>query len=324
MRRVTAGSLTNNPTDRQGISERLAEFGQQSNEDARPDAVQLENRGGLPGGMRLLHRLLPLARVPQAPRVRWEFMIEQKYLTAIKNFEGFASRSQWDYAQNTNGYGTRALYQGEVIDQAEAERRFKAEVADAYAIVDRFAPGLDEGTKAALTSLTFNAGAGWTRSGLGVAIKDGDLDTAKQIFLSYNKAGGEVLPGLVSRRQSEQLWFGGAAGSDFATDVGAVQIADEQSVLPPPADLSDNVEGILFDAVQADASPEPLPFFERYSALGDAQSNDAPSRSAQLRFSMFLALISSLHILPAWSADEQGHSRDSNGQSLRSEPTQAA
>lgn len=134
-------------------------------------------------------------------------MIGLKYLDTIKRFEGFAERSQWDYAQNTNGYGTRARYDGEKIDRTEAERRFQKEIADAYAAVERFAPGLDEGAKAALTSLTFNAGSAWTKSGLGEALQRGDMTSARQIFQLYNTAGGKILPGLVRRRIAEAEWF---------------------------------------------------------------------------------------------------------------------
>ncbi|MBS0244602.1 MAG: glycoside hydrolase family protein, partial [Proteobacteria bacterium] len=99
-------------------------------------------------------------------------------------------------------------YVGEVIDRAEAERRFEAEINEAQSAVSRFMPGLDEGTNAALVSLTFNAGTSWMKSGLGSAIKAGDLETAKTIFKQYTCAGGTRLPGLVARRDSEAEWIG--------------------------------------------------------------------------------------------------------------------
>lgn len=134
------------------------------------------------------------------------------YLDAIRNFEGFTPKASWDYAQFSNGYGTRARFDGEVISQAEAERRFKAEIAEARTIVERTAPHVDEGTKAALTSLTYNAGTAWTKSGLGEAVKAGDLDQVREIFQKYNKAGGDVLPGLVRRRAEEAQWIGNPDG----------------------------------------------------------------------------------------------------------------
>ena len=132
------------------------------------------------------------------------------YLDAIRKFEGFTPKADWDYAQFTNGYGTKAKFAGEVIDKAEADRRFQTEIAQARAIVDKHAPHVDEGTKAALTSLTFNAGDKWARSGLGDAIRSGDTEKARDLFLQYNKAGGEVLarPGATTHRRSRLDWAG--------------------------------------------------------------------------------------------------------------------
>ncbi len=138
--------------------------------------------------------------------------MNSSYIDAIRTFEGFTSQARLDYAQFTNGYGTRARHAGEVIDRAEAERRFQAEIANARATVERFAPNADEGTKAALTSLTYNAGPGWARDGLGDAVRRGDLEEVRAIFCQYCKAGGDVVPGLVSRRSAEALWIGSQPG----------------------------------------------------------------------------------------------------------------
>ena len=134
------------------------------------------------------------------------------YLDSIRKFEGFTPQATWDYAQLSNGYGTRAQFAGEQIDRSEAERRFQSAIADARATVERHAAGLDEGTKAALTSLTFNSGETWVRSGLGDAVRRGDLGEVRALFCQYCRAGGEVLPGLVSRRIAEALWIGNPEG----------------------------------------------------------------------------------------------------------------
>lgn len=151
-----------------------------------------------------------------------------QYLTAIKKFEGFTSQANWDYAQFSNGYGTRAKFAGEVIDPVEAERRFAAEIAEARAAVDKFAPGLDEGTKSALTSLTFNTGPKWMNSGLGAAVASGNLAEVRQIFVSYDKAGGQVMPGLSARRALEAAWIGNPV--DQSLDPSLTQTANAQSV----------------------------------------------------------------------------------------------
>lgn len=161
------------------------------------------------------------------------------YLDAIKRFEGYAPQAKWDYAQHSNGFGTRALYPGELIDRAEAERRFSDEIAQARAIVERYAGDMDEGTKAALTSLTYNAGTKWTSSGLGEAVRRGDLDAVRDLFREYNKAGGQILPGLVERRAAEALWIGSQVdGKNRSDDLQA-----SLGAAPPSTKTNDVLAG---------------------------------------------------------------------------------
>lgn len=167
--------------------------------------------------------------------------LSSSYLSAIQKFEGFAEKAQWDYAQYTNGYGTRALSANESITRAEAERRFKSEIGEARALVDRFAPNLDEGTRSALTSLTFNAGTTWMKSGLGRAVQGGDLERVREIFVLYNKAGGEVLPGLVARRAVEMSWIGVGGepqATSPATAVPASVAAHSTAPANPTAEIA--------------------------------------------------------------------------------------
>jgi lysozyme len=152
------------------------------------------------------------------------------YADATKRFEGFAPRAQWDYKQNTNGYGTRASYPGEVIDRPTAEQRFSDEYAKAKSHVDSFAPNAPEGVKAALTDLTFNAGPGWANAGLGRAVQSGDWDSAKQHFLEYNKAGGSVNSALVSRRAQGAQWFDEGQGPGALS--GATGMPTQSEVVP--------------------------------------------------------------------------------------------
>lgn len=162
-------------------------------------------------------------------------MLDANYLDAIKQSEGYTSEARWDYAQNTNGYGTRARFAGEVIDKAEADKRFADEIKKAADFVEKFAPGLDEGSKAALTSLTYNAGTAWTQSGLGEAVASGDLQKAQSIFLQYNKAGGAVLDGLVQRRLQEVSWFGQGRPGGQGDLLGAQQTAATTAGVATPA-----------------------------------------------------------------------------------------
>lgn len=172
-------------------------------EDTRPSALEPPAYASA-GAEPVMRRELPPAR-PGSPFPSDEGSL----LTAIKGFEGYNPRAYSDYKQHSVGYGTRARHPGEVIDKAEADRRLADEVARARGIVDKFAPNIDPGTRAALTSLTYNAGDDWTRAGLGEAIRTGNMDEARRRFVQYNKAGGEELPGLVARRRAEAAWMGG-------------------------------------------------------------------------------------------------------------------
>jgi lysozyme len=138
-------------------------------------------------------------------------VLDPQYIDAIKSIEGYAPTASWDYKQYSSGYGTKAQPGDENIpsDQLKNvyEQRFQDELAQAAAHVDSVNPNLPPGPRAALTSLTYNAGPGWSQSGLGDLVRKGDLEGAADRMQQYNKAGGEVNPGLVARRAKEAAWF---------------------------------------------------------------------------------------------------------------------
>ena len=168
------------------------------------------------------------------------------FIGGIKASEGFQPRAQWDFKQFTNGYGTRARSPNEVIDQATAEQRFSEEIGKAAEIVDRVNPNLDPGTRAALTSLTFNAGDKWINSGLGEKVRAGDIAGAQQAFLQYNRAGGAVNPGLAARREREAAWFG---HQDIAPSPRAVQAGSYAAIEANPY-LSDDQKRHAFQYIR--------------------------------------------------------------------------
>ncbi|MBS0238474.1 MAG: glycoside hydrolase family protein [Proteobacteria bacterium] len=232
-------------------------------------------------------------------------MVDASYLNAIKQFEGYTAKARWDYAQNTNGYGTRARFAGEVIDKDEADRRFSDEIKKSADFVDKFAPDLDAGSKAALTSLTYNAGTTWSQSGLGKAVASGDLDTARSLFLQYNKAGGNVLDGLVQRRLQEVSWFGQGlptaqvANANFAAMAAAASGASASS------------EGALSDLTSASAVPataRPI----TASAASATDLSDAPFASLTSD-QMLLALLSKMP--SAGTGRDDGDTKKSDRQS---------
>ncbi len=191
-------------------------------------------------------------------------LIDQSYIDAIKGFEGYAPQASWDFKQHSNGYGTKAEYPGEKIDKDTAEQRFQASIEQAAAHVDAVAPNAPPGARAALISLTYNAGPGWSNSGLGDLVKAGDWQGAAERFQQYNKAGGQVNPGLVKRRAAEGAWF----NAPPAAGAPAPQVASA-ALMTPAAPMQAAPQAAPIFAQQqaapaqsgggAMAAPEPLP-----------------------------------------------------------------
>lgn len=195
--------------------------------------------------------------------------LDPQYIDEIKGFEGYSPAAAWDYKQSSSGYGTKAQPGDENLppDQLKAvhEQRFSEEIGKAAAAVDSLNPNLPPGARAALISLTYNAGPGWMQSGLGGLVKSGDLQGAQQRILEYNKAGGKVLPGLVDRRAKEASWFDAgqptqpqmatASSPIFAPQQPAQKPASVSPVAAPSAPLPITPQAAPIFA----AAPEPAP-----------------------------------------------------------------
>lgn len=192
-------------------------------------------------------------------------VLDPRYLNAIKGFEGFYPKPYWDVRQWSVGYGSKASGPNDVVDQAEAERRLTSELQSAATMVDQFAPNLDAGTRAALTSLTYNAGPSWMKSGLGQAIKSGNMDAARASFLQYANAGGKPLEGLRKRRADEVAWFGqpgdrgGSMNGGYGmSPQGAAGIAGPVQTQTPKDDVSALFKDFQF-GLQPSSTPSPAP-----------------------------------------------------------------
>jgi lysozyme len=187
-------------------------------------------------------------------------MLDPQYLDEIRGFEGYSAQPAWDYKQSSSGYGTKAQPGDENIppDQLKAvhDQRFQDEIGKAAASVDAFSPNLPPGVRAALTSLTYNAGPGWQQSGLGQAVKSGDLESAKAIFPQYNKAGGEVNNGLVARRAKELAWWDGQPQPPQASPAAPANglLAQPSGGLAPPS-----AGGLLQAPIFPQAAPQQQP-----------------------------------------------------------------
>ena len=101
-------------------------------------------------------------------------ILDDVYMNAIKGFEGYTDKPTWDVRQWSSGYGTRASGPNDVQPHDVLEQRFQTEIGKAADQVDNAFPQLPTGARAALTSLTYNAGPGWMKSGLGDAVRQND------------------------------------------------------------------------------------------------------------------------------------------------------
>jgi lysozyme len=198
-------------------------------------------------------------------------------VTAVKQFEGCSRRAFWDYRQYSIGYGTRALSPDEMIDcETEAEQRLIVELGRAQMQVDALGVPLTAAQRAALTSLTFNAGASWKQSGLGEAVRAGNWIRARDIFLRYVRANGEVLEGLVRRRRAEVAWFEGELIAAIAEQPPAGEPA--ASAAARKARAAGNVDGDKDDRPQQIVKKEQVKVANR-----DEEDNEDRSRRRRWR-----------------------------------------
>jgi GH24 family phage-related lysozyme (muramidase) len=110
----------------------------------------------------------------------------------------------------TVGYGhTRHARSGMKITEAEAEGLLYADlVAFERAVNELVKVPIDQHQFDALVSFVFNVGvSAFSKSTLLKLLNQGDYLGAKEQFLRWNKAGGQVLPGLANRRRRESALF---------------------------------------------------------------------------------------------------------------------
>lgn len=126
----------------------------------------------------------------------------------IKEFEGLRLEAYRDIVGIwTIGYGhTRNVKPGQKITEEEAEQLLKEDLARFEKYVDKPEWNwLNDNQFSALVSLAFNVGS--FQTGLKGALLTKNPERVTERMALYNKAGGQVVPGLVRRRQTEILLF---------------------------------------------------------------------------------------------------------------------
>ena len=144
--------------------------------------------------------------------------INKEGLELIKSFEGCRLVAYDDLQPNktithisqvkgtlTIGYGhTAGVTVGQVISQAQAENMLKSDMAkyEKY-VTDNVKITLNENQFSALVSFCYNCGVGNLRT----LVRNRTAEQIANSITLYNKAGGQVLKGLVRRREAERQLF---------------------------------------------------------------------------------------------------------------------
>jgi lysozyme len=141
---------------------------------------------------------------------------EDSILQMIKDFEGFRANAYPDPGTGrdpwTIGYGhTKGVYPGLVITEEQAEQYLLEDLQDAQACLEHaFAEheSLHDFRYWAIVSFIFNVGCGaFKTSTMLKHLKNGDMVRAGNEFERWVYAGGQVLPGLETRRKEEKNLF---------------------------------------------------------------------------------------------------------------------
>ena len=144
-------------------------------------------------------------------------MINQAGLDLIKHYEGLRLKAYRDAVGVwTIGYGHTSMAgdpkvkAGMVITEDEAEQILRTDLKKYEDAVKKALPGypLTDNQYAALTSLCYNVGPGnFSKSSVVRYLRQGNPGQSADAFRAWNKAGGRVLQGLVTRREAERKLF---------------------------------------------------------------------------------------------------------------------
>ena len=148
---------------------------------------------------------LPVVTVCDSRIPTTQDSIKHLAMTTTKYFESVRLKAYHDYKQYSIGWGTRANHPSEIIDIDEANRRFEEHF---YMVLDQVSeefPNLSPSQKYATTIFAYNVSI---HQIIAANVTPRKLRNGeKPPFHLWVHAGGEVLDGLVTRRQLEsEIW----------------------------------------------------------------------------------------------------------------------
>jgi lysozyme len=140
------------------------------------------------------------------------FSYSNRGLALTKSFEGLHLGAYQDCAGNwTIGYGHTgpSVLPGQSISEPEAEKLLQADLAEAVACVNHAVKAvISQSEFDAMVDFCFNAGRGnFVQSTLLRKVNSGDFKGAAAQFALWVHAGGEVVAGLLRRRNAEAALF---------------------------------------------------------------------------------------------------------------------
>lgn len=147
----------------------------------------------------------------------------------------------------TIGWGcTKGVTEGMVWTRAKAEAQLRAEVKRHTAELDELVEvPLTQSQYDALASFQYNTG-GLGKSTLLKKLNKGDYAGAAREFPHWNKAGGKVWPGLVTRRAAEMALF---LTRDASAEPAMPQVVDVPAPISSTAQSSRTVFGSLIAVI---------------------------------------------------------------------------
>lgn len=137
--------------------------------------------------------------------------ISEQGVNLIKRYEGFRAKAyQCSAGVWTIGYGsTSNVYPELTITEQQAGERLRNDIEHAELVVNlRVIVLLNQCQFDSLVSFVFNIGkTGFEKSEMLACLNAGDYLNAANQFLRWNKVGGNVVYGLVKRREEEKRMF---------------------------------------------------------------------------------------------------------------------
>ena len=127
----------------------------------------------------------------------------QQVLEFIIKQEGFHQICIDEGSQFTNGYGTKAKYEGEVIDRQEALKRLEIYYLKKLKYTKKTYPNFTESQARVVTAVFFNLGSASKKPNLHKALIKSSLPKIKEHLITCIGKNPKYKKGLTNRRKRE-------------------------------------------------------------------------------------------------------------------------